>query len=200
LAESAVIAGDGGGGKDEALTLALAALNGATLPGGIRSARRITAALILDYETTKETVDELTYLLCRAHGWSAAGLHYKAMTAALVSQIAAVKSDVARLGVEFGIDPEGANAAVSFHTRAPEPRPQCYSARDRARERPGRAQTRGAARPFGSVFNMNLPRSVLGIAPSNEDADGDLQVARVSQEEQPRQAPPADRPGLRLRA
>src|SRR5207245_7346023 len=70
--ETATVAGDGGAGKTTlALAVVLAALNGAALPGGIRAARRIRAALICDYETTKETVDELVYLLCRAHGWDA---------------------------------------------------------------------------------------------------------------------------------
>src|SRR5207249_841051 len=161
----AAIAGDGGAGKTTlVLALALAAINGAALPGGIRAARRIVAALLLDYETKKETVDELTYLLCRAHGWDATGLHYKAMTAPLADQIADVKADVARLGAELvvvdsqapasGIDPEGANAAVGFHSALRSLGPAVTRLVTAHVNAQAAAQTRGVARPFGSVFNV----------------------------------------------
>jgi hypothetical protein len=187
LGETAAIAGDGGSGKTAlTLALALAALNGGTLPGGIRATRRITAALFLDYETTKPTVDEVTYLLCQAHGWDATGLIYKAMTAPLADQIATVKADVARLGAELvvvdsqapasGLDPEGANAAVAFHTALRSLGSDVTRLVTAHINAQAVAQTRGAARPFGSVFNMNLPRSVWELRRSNEDGD-DLQVA-----------------------
>jgi hypothetical protein len=75
-----------------------------------------------------------------------------------------------------GIDPEGANAAVSFHTALRSLGPTVTRIVTAHVNAVTAAQTRGAGRPFGSVFNMNLPRSVWELRRSNEDAE-DLQVA-----------------------
>jgi DnaB-like helicase N terminal domain/AAA domain len=186
--ETATIAGDGGSGKTTlALVLALAALNGAPLPGGINATRRIAAALFLDYETTQATVEELVCLICRAHGWDAARLYYKAMTGPLVDVLSTVKTDVIQLGVELivvdsqapasGVDPEGANAAVAFHTALRSLGPAVTRLVTAHVNAITAAQTRGVGRPFGSVFNTNLPRSVWELRRSNEDAADDMQVA-----------------------
>jgi hypothetical protein len=185
--ETTTIAADGGSGKTTlAVVLGLVALNGATLPGGIRATRRIRAVLFCDYETTKETVDELACLIGRAQGWDATGLYYKAMTAPLVAQISAVKADISKHDAELviidsaapasGIDPEGANAAVAFHTALRSLGPGVTRLVTAHVNATTAAQPRGIGRPFGSVFNMNLPRSVWELRRSNEDAD-DLQLA-----------------------
>src|SRR2546428_6866242 len=101
------------------------------------------------------------------------------MTPPLASQISAVKADVARLGAELvvidseapasGLDPEGANAAVSFHTALRSLGPTVTRIVTAHVNAVTAAQARGVGRPFGSLFNVNLPRTVSELRRSVED-------------------------------
>jgi hypothetical protein len=110
-------------------------------------------------------------------------LHYRHMTAALSDDGRRLRAECARLGVTLvgvdslalasGHEPESADAAVrslnTLRTLGPSVTKAVIAHVNKLM-----ADQRGAARPFGSVFVQNIPRSTWEIRRTSEDTGDDL--------------------------
>lgn len=188
LGETSCMYATGGSGKGwNAGVLALAAMNGLTLPGGIRfAAARTVPVLYLDYESTQADLEERLYLLGRGLGCASNALHYRRMTRPLSDDAAALRADVSRLGIGLvvldslapacGPEPEGADAVIRTMNdlRAFGP---SVTRLVIAHVSKTAAESKGAdAKPYGSIFTWNLSRSVWELRRSDDDGGDDLVV------------------------
>jgi hypothetical protein len=177
--------GDGGAGKRYvALALALAITSGAKLPAGLCAGIH-GPVLCLDWESTEEEFAERALFLAQGLGCQVQDLHYKPMVAPLTAELGAVRAEVSRLRAvavivdslapASGSEPEGADAAVRTMTalRALAPASRVVV----AHVSKAAAEGQGPARPFGSVFLQNLPRSVWEVRRSDADEGDDLLLA-----------------------
>jgi hypothetical protein len=173
LGQTAVFFGDGGAGKSLLLlALALAALGGGQV-GRWRPAP-VHRALYLDWEVERSEVDARSWGLAELAERLPADrpLLYRGMRRALVDDLPAVRREVAQhhvdlvlcdsLGPACGAEPESADAAVrtlnALRTLTGTTRLVAAHMSKTAAD-----QTKGAARPFGSVYVQNLARSVIEV-------------------------------------
>jgi hypothetical protein len=188
LGDTSVVFADGGSGKGwKALTLALAAMNALSLPGGIRfAATRPTHVLYADWESTQADLEDRVWLLARGLGCHADGLHYRRMDRALADDAAALRADVSRLGVGLvivdslapacGPEPEGADAVTRTFNARRSLGPNVTRLVIAHVSKAG-AEQRGPAKPYGSAFVWNLARSVWELRRGEDDSDGLVMAA-----------------------
>lgn len=173
--ETAVIYGDGGSGKSY-LSLALALLHEHPLPGGLRPMQR-ASTLILDWEACEDDLNERLAWLETGLGLSHTdGIYYRPMARALADDATRLRAEAARLGVGLlivdsgapacGTDPETADAAIRI-MNALRSFPTTNLILAHVNQLTA-AQRQGVGRPFGSVFNWNLARSLWEIRASDE--------------------------------
>jgi len=177
LHETAVIYGDGGSGKSYlSLALALALLHEHPLPGGLRPMQR-ASTLILDWEACEDDLNERLARLEAGLGLTHMdGIYYRPMARALADDATRLRAEVARLDVGLlivdsgapacGTDPETANAAIRI-MNALRSFPTTNLILAHVNQLTA-AQRQGVGRPFGSVFNWNLARSLWEIRASDE--------------------------------
>lgn len=187
LDDSAVIFADGGSGKGFfVIALALAAMNGLTLPGGISFATsRPTGVLYLDWESTQADLEDRVYRLAHGLGCSADRLHYRRMERPLTDDAGALRADASRLGVGLvivdslapacGPEPEGSDAVTRTMNALRAFGPTVTRAVVAHVSKAAAEQRGTSAKPFGSVFVWNLARSVWELRRS-EDETNDLVV------------------------
>jgi hypothetical protein len=163
-----VLFADGGSGKGFVSLAFAASIRAAVgLPGGVGAAKK-TGVLYLDWETSQRPLERRVYLLGRGFGTSITGIQYRRMTRSLVDDMPAIRADAARHGIGLvivdswapacGEGPEGSDAS----TRSLNALRSLTSVSKLilAHVSKAMADTRTATRPYGSVFNQNLPRSV----------------------------------------
>jgi hypothetical protein len=179
-----VLFSDGGSGKSLlALAVAIAVRTGATLPGGLVP-RRHGAAIYLDWESCQEEHEErLAGLLSGLRLPGPVPIHYRKMVGALADDAVTIRHEVAKLGAVLvvvdslapasGIEPEGADASTRTLAAV---RSLGVASLILAHVNKSMADARGAARPFGSVFNQNLPRNVWELRKAEEASDDVLSV------------------------
>ncbi len=172
-------AGDGDAGKTvSAYALMIARVTGITLPGGIKAAEQ-GPCLMLDAETDQETSEALVYAFVRGLGVDFhGGIHYRRLTGSLADSAAMIAAERSRLGNPFtivdsyvpaaGAEPESAEAAKSyFNALRLAPIGTSLTLAHVTHLTAG--QQSGAARPWGSVFMRNIPRSVYEVRRSDDD-------------------------------
>lgn len=177
--ETNVLFGDGGAGKSFlALALAVAAATGKPLPAGL-TPRRSGPVLYLDWESTEEEQQErLGGLLAGLAIPGPVPVFYRRMVGALADEAPKLRSEVARLGAVLiitdslgpasGPEPEGADAAIRTLNalRALGPARLVLAHVSKLH-----ADHKGPARPFGSVYVMNLPRNVWEVRKADEEQE-----------------------------
>lgn len=182
--ETNLLFADGGSGKSlMAMAVSLATVTGKTLPGGL-SPHQTGPVLYLDYESCKEEhEDTLAGLLAGLDLVGPVPIFYRRMAGALADDLPAIRAEVARLapvvvvvdslGPACGAEPEGADAAVrcmnALRSLSPAKLVLAHVSKVMADQR-------GATRPFGSVFVMNLPRNVWEIRRAQEEGEHMLTV------------------------
>ncbi len=204
--ETSVLYGDGDAGKGRlALLIALAVLMGKAWPC-LTPTRRVRRVLYLDWESSKEDLEARLFGLCRGHGvtFPPEGMVYREMTRALAEEAPRIRADIAKhaaevvivdsLGPACGAEPESADAAIramnALRSFAGTTRLVVAHVSKVAAD-----QSKGATRPYGSVFVRNLARSAWELRRSSE-ADEDLVVAAYHRKRnEGRRSPPF---GLRL--
>jgi AAA domain/DnaB-like helicase N terminal domain len=184
--QTTLLFADGDSGKSLlSVALAVAVASGRTLPGGLR-ARRQAPVLVLDWEGDRESWDGRLRALCAGLGMDVPeGIHYRRMTNALADDVAVLSAEAARLRVGLviidslapacGPEPEGADAVVRTLTAL-----RLFALAARlvlAHVSKADADRREGAKPFGSVFAWNLPRSVWEIRRDPDPAEPGLTMA-----------------------
>jgi AAA domain len=168
--EPTLVYGDGDTGKSlVAVALATAMHAGCALPFGLKPHRAVPAAY-LDWETSRDTVDERLGMLAAGLGIDPPPILYKRMTRPLVDEAAALAADFARRGIGFVVIDSKMFAVAggdgaAFH----EPITAFYNALrlfapaaslvlNHVTNADARAGT--PARPFGGAFAFNGPRLI----------------------------------------
>lgn len=175
--ETNVIFGDGGAGKSFlALALAIAVASGKGLPAGL-TPRRTGPVLLLDWESCLEEHQERLAGLLAGLGISGpVPIFYRRMIGTLADEASVLRAEMARLGVIFvivdsfgpacGPEPEGADAVIRTLNAL---RSLGEARMALAHVNKIQADQRGPARPFGSVYVMNLPRNVWEVRNAKEE-------------------------------
>ncbi len=173
---------DGGHGKSLlALTVALAVATKTTLPAGLVP-KRGGPAFYLDWESCLDEHQERVAGLLKGLNLSAPGpIFYRRMAGALVDELPRIRVEVSRiqpalvivdsLGPASGPEPEGTDATMRT-LNALRTLPMAKLVVTHVSK--GQADQRGPARPFGSVYVMNLSRNVWELRRAQEDAEGKL--------------------------
>ncbi len=182
--ETNVVFADGGSGKSLlAQAVAVAIGTKTTLPAGL-SPRRSGPVLYLDWESCLDEQQERLDGLLAGLGLSApVPIHYRRMAAGLADDMPTIRTEVARLKPALvivdslapacGMEPEGTDASIRTFNAL---RTLASARLVLAHVSKAHADLKGATRPFGSVFNMNLPRNVWELRRAEEDGDGILTV------------------------
>jgi len=167
-----MIFADGGSLKGHlAVALLIAAVTGRPLPGGIRPVQPLRP-LYLDWETSQEDLNDR---VCRhALGFGIAPpadlIGYRQMERPLAMDVAAIRAEIHRLRADFlivdswgpacGIGADGSDATMAAVAAVRSLALPCLAL---AHVSKVMADSKGAARPYGSVFNANLARNVWEI-------------------------------------
>lgn len=179
-----VLFADGGTGKSLlALAASVAVATDKPLPAGL-SPRRSGPVLYLDWESCLEEQQErLDGLLVGLGIPGPVPIFYRRMVGAIADEVPALRAEVARLGAVLvildslgpacGAEPEGADAAIRALNALRHLGPASLVL---AHVSKLHADQRGATRPFGSVYVMNLPRNVWELRRATEDEDETLTV------------------------
>ena len=199
--ETTVLFGDGGSTKSLfVLALSVAGVLGYSL-GGPWAVGPIRRTLYLDWESERRDHEERLYGLTRQEALPEGAILHRRMHRPLTEEMATIKADVDRHGVDLiicdslglagGPEPEGADAAVRTlmalrgfgrSTRLV----VAHMSKASADSRQGRA--------FGSVYVENIARSVIEVRPEQDRAqEGELTVTLYHKKcnQGPRQAPSA---------
>jgi hypothetical protein len=182
--ETNVVFSDGGAGKSFlALAIAVAVATGKPLPAGL-TPRRSGPVLYLDWESIEAEHQERLAGLLSGLGVSApVPIFYRRMVGALADEAPTLRAEVARcgavlviadsLGPACGAEPEGADAAIralnALRSIAPARLVLAHVSKLHADQK-------GATRPFGSVYVMNLPRNVWELRKGEEDEGDTLTI------------------------
>jgi hypothetical protein len=164
------VIGDGDTGKSlVALTLAVAVHTGASLPCGLKPSRALPAAY-LDWETSRDTVDERLALIAAGLGVEIPAIIYRRMSRPLVEEANVVAAELARRKVGLVVIDSKMFAVAggdgaAFH----EPITAFFNAVRLFAPAAtlvlnhvtnADARTEGPARPFGGAFAFNGPRLI----------------------------------------
>jgi len=175
---------DGGSCKSLlALGVAVAVDKKAPLPGGLVP-HQSGPTLYLDWESCREEHQERLAGLLAGLGLTApVRIHYRRMVGALADEMPAIRAEVARLapvlvivdslGPACGPEPEGTDAAIRTLNAL---RSLTVSRLVLSHVSKLHADLRGAARPFGSVYVMNLPRNVWEIRRAEEHEEAAVTI------------------------
>jgi hypothetical protein len=182
--ETNLLYADGGSGKSlTAGAVAVAVATGTPLPGGL-TPHVVGPVLYLDWESCQEEHEDKLAGLLGGLGLSGpVPIFYRRMVGAAADEMPALRQDIARLapvllivdslGPACGTEPEGADAAIRALNSL---RSLAVSRLVLAHVSKLHADQRGATRPFGSVYVMNLPRNVWEIRKADEEAEDTLTV------------------------
>lgn len=181
---SGVFAPGGDGKSLFGLALALAVSTGTALPCGIKATQRANV-LLTDWEADQQ--DHETRLEALARGLEIkrpSGIFYRRMHRPLVDDAARVRSEIARrqiglvivdsYGPAAGLGPEGADACIPFMSALGSFAPASSLVFTHV-SKAGAEQRTGAATPYGSVYFINLCRTIWELRRS-EDQDSDALV------------------------
>lgn len=159
---------DGGSLKGYlAVAILIACVTGRTLPGGIRPVRPIRP-FYLDWETSREDLDDRLHRLGRGLGIPvpAGVIGYRQMERPLAHDVAAIRAEIHRLGVDLlvidswapacGLGAEGSDATMPTVAAVRSLALPCLAL---AHVSKVMADQKGAGRVYGSVFNSNLARN-----------------------------------------
>ncbi len=175
---------DGGTGKSLlALAVAVSVATGRALPAGL-TPRHTGPVFYLDYESCKEEQEERLDGLLAGLGIPApVPVHYRRMAGALADEVPTLRTEVARLGAVLvvldslvpacGAEPEGTDASTRTLNALRYLGPPSVVL---AHVSKAQADQKGAMRPFGSVFVMNLPRNVWELRRAEEDEEHTLTI------------------------
>lgn len=186
--ETTIVYGDGGVGKSLfCLALALSGLLarpiGETSPWAVAPIRSV---LYLDWESHRRDHEARWWGLTTPTGQAApVGVHYRQLHRPLTELIGSVRAEVATLEVDAvvadslapasGAEPEGSDAAVrtmnALRSLAPATRVVTAHVSKLSAE-----QSRGAVRPFGSVYVRNLARSTIFCSQEEQESPGERVV------------------------
>ncbi len=179
-----LIFADGGSGKSLlALALAVAMTTGKALPAGI-APRRTGPVLYLDWESCVEEHQERLDGLLAGLGISGpVPIFYRRMVGAVADEVPALRAEVARLGAVLivvdscgpacGTEPEGADAALRAFGAM---RHLGQTGLVLSHVSKLHADMKGPLRPFGSVYMMNVPRSVWELRRTTTEEEDTLTV------------------------
>jgi len=180
--ETNLVFADGGQGKSLlGMALSVGVVTGKPLPAGL-TPRHVGPVLYLDWESCQDEHQERLAGLMTGLGVSGpVPIFYRRMVGALADEMPTVRAEVARLapvliivdslGPACGAEPEGADAAIRVLNALRSVGPARLVL---AHVSKLHADQRGATRPFGSVYVMNLPRNVWEIRRAEQDADAAL--------------------------
>jgi hypothetical protein len=168
--EPTVIYGDGDTGKSlVAVTIAAVVHSGASLPFGLRPVRPMPAAY-LDWETSRDQLEERLALVAAGLGIDVPGILYKRMTRPLVDEAQALAADFARRRIGLVvIDSKMFAVACGDGAAFHEPITAFYNALRLFAPAASLvlnhitasdARGGGPARPFGGAFAFNGPRLI----------------------------------------
>jgi len=167
--EPTQIFGDGDTGKSlVALTVAVSVHAGAALPFGLKPARAVPAAY-LDWETSRETIEERLALLAAGLGVAPPPILYKRMTRPLVDEAPTLAAEFTRRGIGFVVIDSKMFAVGTVEGAFHEPITAFYNALRLFAPAASLilnhitgadARGGGPARPFGGAFAFNGPRLI----------------------------------------
>jgi hypothetical protein len=180
-----LIFADGGSLKGHlAVAILNACVTGRTLPGGIRPVR-LLRPFYLDWETSREDLDDRLYRHALGLSMPApAGLiGYRQMERTLGQDVAAIHGEIHRLRSDFlivdswgpacGLGAEGSDATMGAVAAVRSLGLPCLAL---AHVSKVMADSKGAARPYGSVFNNNLARNAWEIKRAEAGDESDVVI------------------------
>lgn len=168
--EPTLVYGDGDTGKSLfAVALGAAVHGGVALPFGLKPVRAVPAAY-LDWETSRDTLEERLALVAAGLVIDPPGILYKRMTRPLVEEAVALAAEFARRGIGFVVIDSmmfavSAGEGAAYH----EPITAFYNSLRLlspaailvlSHVTGEDARRGGAARPFGGAFAFNGPRLI----------------------------------------
>jgi hypothetical protein len=196
-----ILYADGDSGKGwVACLMLIAVVTGERIAGLVPSGALDGAAAYLDYESEEAIFRGRLYALTQSLGLTLPPrVFYRRMTRPFSEDAAWLRSEFARQRVRYftldsltvasGSEPEGTDASIrtmsALHSFTGTTRTVLAHLSKAAAE-----QARGSTRPFGSVFNRNLARSLWELRRSDEAEDLVISFAHRKHNNTPRPEPP----------